>query len=105
MYRILYNPLSASGQGYDRVQKLKEILKDQEIAFTDVREIKDFREFFATLTGNDSVVLTGGDGTLNRFVNLIDGIDPACTIYYYPAGSGNDFQKHEEHQFRTRRNL
>ena len=93
MYRILYNPLAGSGQGYDRVQKLKEILKDQEIAFTDVREIKDFRELFATLTEKDSVVVSGGDGTLNRFVNSIDGIDSDCTIYYYPTGSGNDFQR------------
>lgn len=93
MYRILYNPLSGSGQGYDRVQKLKEILKDQEIAFTDVREIKDFRAFFKDLTKDDSVVLTGGDGTLNRFVNSIDGIEIAFKLYYYPTGSGNDFQR------------
>ncbi len=93
MYRILYNPLAGSGKGYDRVQKLKELLRDQELAFTDVREVKDFREFFASLAENDSVVLAGGDGTLNRFANAIDGIDSASPLFYYPTGSGNDFQR------------
>ena len=45
------------------------------------------------MTEKDSVVLSGGDGTLNRFVNSIDGIEVSCTLYYYPTGSGNDFQR------------
>ena len=93
MYRVLYNPLAGSGQGYDRVQKLRELLKDQELALTDVREVKDFRELFASLTDRDSVVLAGGDGTLNRFVNSIDEIETNIPIFYYPTGSGNDFQR------------
>jgi diacylglycerol kinase family enzyme len=35
-------------------------------------------------------IITGGDGTLSRFVNSLNG-NPTRDIYYYPAGTGNDF--------------
>lgn len=37
------------------------------------------------------VVVCGGDGTLNRFVNMLGDAAYAQTLYYYPTGSGNDF--------------
>lgn len=39
----------------------------------------------------DKVILTGGDGTLNHFVNEIGNLDIKCEIDYCPSGSGNDF--------------
>ena len=69
MYYILYNPLSAHGQGKTRAQNLKEILKGKEYVATDIREITDYPGFFAKLSENDSIIIAGGDGTLNRFAN------------------------------------
>ena len=37
-----------------------------------------------------SIIICGGDGTLNRFLNDTEDIRPDCDIYYYPSGSGND---------------
>ena len=51
----------------------------------------DYKTFIPTLTQEDTVILCGGDGTLNHFVNDTDGIDVDCDVLYYPAGSGNDF--------------
>lgn len=53
----------------------------------------DYKTFIPTLTQEDTVILCGGDGTLNHFVNDTDGMDVACDVLYYPAGSGNDFAK------------
>ena len=38
-------------------------------------------------------LISGGDGTLNRFINDTAGLDIRHDIYYFPAGSGNDFWK------------
>ena len=46
-----------------------------------------------SLAEDDEVILCGGDGTLNIFVNDIKDMDVKNTIYYYASGSGNDFAK------------
>lgn len=51
----------------------------------------DYQKFFDGLNKEDEVVLVGGDGTLNYFVNAIDTDKLTNNIYYLPAGTGNDF--------------
>lgn len=94
MYEILFNPLSGNGKGYDRVLALKEILKNEELQFRDIREIKDYKAFLETKTADDTIVIAGGDGTLNQFINFTDGLTCPAKICYYAVGSGNDF-KHD----------
>lgn len=91
-YQVLYNPLSGNGQGKARVEGLKEILKDEKITFTDIREV-DYKTFLPAI-GENALVLAGGDGTLNRFLNETEGLPYPKNIYYYAVGSGNDF-KHD----------
>ena len=38
-----------------------------------------------------SGTMTGGDGTLNRFINDTIPLRTDCGIYYFATGSGNDF--------------
>lgn len=87
-YCIIYNPLSGNKSGTSIAEKLKERLGITE--FVDITSIKSYAEFFADHKGTD-VILCGGDGTLNRFVNEISDVDYDCSIYFYPSGSGNDF--------------
>ena len=88
----LYNPLSCNGNGKENAEKLKEILKE-EIEFKDIRNI-DFGEFFSSTPDDTKVIICGGDGTLNCFVNFYTGEYPyGRDIYYFAAGSGNDFVK------------
>ena len=47
--------------------------------------------FLSTLTAEDAIILHGGDGTLNRFINGTEGLTFPCDILYAPGGSGNDF--------------
>ena len=87
---ILYNPLSGR-EFQKKIELLKDIYKDSELNFVDVRTI-NLKEFF-NLNLNEDIVICGGDGTLNKFVNLLDSEEFTNNIYYYPTGSGNDFYK------------
>lgn len=92
-YYVLINKLAGSDSGNSAKLAIEEQIKDGEIQFIDIAQIKDYKDFFKQLDAGDAVVLCGGDGTLNRFVNDTDGADIKCEILYYPAGSGNDFYK------------
>ena len=91
-YVVLYNPLSASGTGKVAAEKVRSLIPDAEWSFSDVREIGPLDSFFASLSPEDAVVLTGGDGTLNHFANDIDGLDVKNKIFYFAGGTGNDFR-------------
>ena len=90
-YFVLYNPMSGNGSGQSRVNALKTILTDGELSFCDVREVGNIETFLNKISDSDALVLAGGDGTLNRFVNDTDGMVLPEKFYYYPTGTGNDF--------------
>lgn len=87
---VLYNPRSNNGRGREEAVKLLQKLDDDTV-FLNLTELSDLQGFFSTLAETDHVILCGGDGTLNRFVNDLGDEMPACRLSYYPAGSGNDF--------------
>ncbi len=82
---VLYNPRS----GRSTPDCLSKIASSAE--FFDITKITDYSEFFAGFSSEDKIILCGGDGTLNRFVNLTEGLKIENDILYYPAGTGNDF--------------
>lgn len=51
----------------------------------------NYPEFFGNLNAEDEVVLIGGDGTINYFINQVPYESIKNNDYYYAAGSGNDF--------------
>ena len=53
----------------------------------------DYKKFFSELNKDDEVVLIGGDGTLNYFINEVDTSKIKNNIYLYGNGTGNDFLK------------
>ena len=59
--------------------------------YIDVTEVSDYRIFITGLDKDDYIILAGGDGTLNRFINNIEGIDFDNEVLYFPNGTGNDF--------------
>lgn len=94
MNYLLYNPFANNGEA----EKTKdEVLKDLEADFGkfEVQSVVDFdvKKLLKGLTEKDNVVLFGGDGTLNRFVNNIYGLEYKNKLYLYRAGTGNDFLK------------
>lgn len=91
-YHVLYNPLAGLGKEENGLSCAEKLLDGKDAEFTDVTKAENFDALFASLNKDDVIVLCGGDGTLNRFVNSIPYI-PENDILYYPAGNGNDFYR------------
>ena len=88
---ILYNPVSGKGKGRAAVDGL---LKKEEYAgatVVDVTEVSDYSPILSPLGKDDRVILCGGDGTLNRFINDSDCVSGEYDFLFCAAGSGNDF--------------
>ena len=92
-YNVLYNPLAGNGKGENAAKKLKELLNGDELTFTDMTKVSDYRALFASMPEDERVIVSGGDGTLNRFINDTEEVAFANPVYYYATGSGNDFLK------------
>lgn len=91
-YRILYNPLANNGKGLQTSEALRAMFPDDDLHFEDLTAIADYASYFADLSAGDVVILCGGDGTLNRFINDTEGLTLDREILYFAAGSGNDFR-------------
>lgn len=88
-YYVLFNPYSGNGKGEEYARKLNSILNDELIYFS-MPKITDFKKFLS-MTKSEDIIICGGDGTLNYFINHTDGIKYKNNILYYSTGSGNDF--------------
>lgn len=88
-YVALFNPLSSNG-ATDAFEQLLATLANDEVVKVDITTV-NYPEFFASLQPDQAVLLCGGDGTLNRFVNDTAGIEINNDVYYYATGTGNDF--------------
>ena len=87
---ILYNPLAGNGKCNEDVKVLEGFIEDS-VVHHDVTACGDDLTFLTRLPEDDYIILCGGDGTLNRFANSVEGLDIQNEILYFPGGSGNDF--------------
>ena len=94
MYYILYNTLSANKQGLEYSRLLLGTSVPADAEMVDLASINSYADFWANIDlENDTVVLSGGDGTINRFINENIGLTLPKNLFYFAAGSGNDFKK------------
>lgn len=89
---VLYNPLAGNGTCEQDVKKLETIISDP-IEYYDLTRITNYNVFLSDLSADDYLIICGGDGTLNRFINSTSNITISQEILYYPTGSGNDFAR------------
>ena len=87
---VLYNNKAGDGDALESAKTLEIIIND-EMKYIDVTEVSDYRIFITGLEKDDYIILAGGDGTLNCFINNIDGIDFDNEVLFFPNGTGNDF--------------
>ncbi len=92
-YCVLFNPKSDNGMGKKSAEQLNEILKDGQVEYHDVTAIPPYETFFKETLGDNPLVICGGDGTLNRFINDTANVRINNDVYYFATGSGNDFLK------------
>ena len=90
-YAILYNPHSCGENGLKIAREIENLMNGN-FTYHDLTKIDSLNDFIQCLPEDTSVILTGGDGSLNSFVNSID-TDTKKEIYFYASGSGNDFAR------------
>lgn len=90
MTYVLYNPLSNNHAGLSDANRLSQLLPLEKLQYEDVTKL-DVSAFLKETPVEDKIILAGGDGTLTHFARVVakDGLHRK--IWYYPAGSGNDF--------------
>jgi len=87
---ILFNPLAGNGSCKRKTDALI-IDKEAENIYYDITAEGAYENLFSQLHKDDKIIICGGDGTLNRFVNEISELNISNDILYFAAGSGNDF--------------
>ena len=97
-YKILYNPKSNNRLGKTAAQEVALLIKGEKYEYIDWLSITDRKNFFGALKDDEKIILCGGDGTLNHFINNVDTDSLKNEVFLYPTGTGNDFLKsiHEE---------
>ena len=93
MKYVLYNPLANNKRGLQNATTIMQLDSEAEYVFKDITKINDINAFIDNANPTDDIIIAGGDGTLNRFVNAIGERELKNDVYYYPAGSGNDFMR------------
>ncbi len=94
MNYILYNPLSDNFKGEEH---LKALIDEVSATFPDLEQKDvtnlDADAFIASLADEDNIILCGGDGTVNHFVNNVYGKGAKGSFFYKYGGTGNDFAR------------
>ena len=90
-YYILYNPMAGNSSAKEDAVKLAEKLDCSEVDYIDVTTNIDYSSFVPSLDKDDVLIVMGGDGTLNHFVNASSGVNIEQEILYCSGGTGNDF--------------
>lgn len=89
-YHILYNNVAGKHEaGTDACVNLVKKLGD--VRMVDVQTLESHKKFLSEVPEDDAIVICGGDGTLNHYINGLLGVKYSNQVLYYPGGSGNDF--------------
>lgn len=86
----LYNPYSGHNTGKEKASALQ-AMYETPLTFLDMTAIESYADFVKGLAPDDRIIVCGGDGTLNRFINDTYELNIQNDIFYYATGSGNDF--------------
>ncbi len=90
-YCIIYNPLSDNGKGKEHLDALVTKLGADAVGdIFDMTSIESYSSFFDEHK-TENILICGGDGTLNRFINDTASLELENSFFYYAAGTGNDF--------------
>lgn len=89
-YRILFNPL-AGKYDEDLFESYLPLPFEEKIQKYDITKVDNFDELLASFEAEDKIVVCGGDGTLNNFINSVNTDSVENDILFFAMGSGNDF--------------
>ena len=89
-FKVLFNPLSGNGCEEEIKTQLNNTLGAENTEFYDVTKL-DLYTFLSELGASCKILIAGGDGTLNKFINGAGELLGKNSVWYYAAGNGNDF--------------
>lgn len=98
MYYFIINPHAKSNLGIHIWKKIKLILDEKDIMYRELitRYAGHATEIACSITksptAHRTIIVMGGDGTLNEVLNGLNHIDN-ITLGYIPIGSSNDFAR------------
>lgn len=97
MYYFIVNPVSSSGKGLRIWQEAREILDDGNVEYESFilegpGEAAELARFLSLNRTPCTIVVVGGDGTINEFLSGLVTCQ-GITFGYIPTGSGNDFAR------------
>lgn len=95
---VFYNPLAGGGKCVEDVELLKLAMND-EVVLCDMTKSETYERQLFSMEKDDYLILCGGDGTLNRFINLTAELELKNEILYFPTGTGNDFALDLGHRY------
>ncbi len=95
MNSLLYNELADAGEGKANAEKVIAELREKGLSIDEELSLigLDLPKFFGGKKEGDRVIIFGGDGTLNHFINDIGDCVIPCQVDLYPTGTGNDFAR------------
>jgi diacylglycerol kinase family enzyme len=93
LIKILVNPTSGNGAGKKLFAEAKKFNTVCEIQETDPKNIIEQIKSF--VVANDTVIIAGGDGTVNLVMNALyhSGLHQTVKVALFPLGTGNDLAK------------
>ena len=86
MRYILYNPISGHGAAKTLAENYQITLSENSILI-DMTSPEQMQMLFEQITPENSIVLFGGDGTLNCFLNDVRDKNLQNEIYLFGAGT------------------
>jgi len=93
MFIILHNPLSKSKKSKRTTKHVVDEFKRRNIPFRlkSLLKIRDIEDYIKKTPKDIKILLLGGDGTINTFINNTYNLAIENDIYLKATGSGNDF--------------
>lgn len=87
---VFFNPLAGNGKCGDSAKGLTKVVGEGAV-FCNMTDESVYESTLFSLAPDDKLIVCGGDGTLNRFINFVGDRDLGHDVFYCPLGSGNDF--------------
>ncbi len=96
MTYIFYSKSAANGRGLQQALALSKTLEGG----AQVRALENFRlsDLFSVVGRDDTVIVMGGDGTINHLINSPTMYPCSRKIFYAAGGTGNDFYRDVRHK-------
>lgn len=94
--RVIYNPYSGDRSFRNRLDLVVDKLQrgGYEVTLTRTMSIEDIYECVKNSLGYNSIIASGGDGTINHVVNAMIKNDLYVPLGIFPSGTANDFASH-----------